>query len=47
VLELAVLGELTDELLDLTAVEKGYRLALYAKGEWMSCCCCCCMCAGG
>jgi hypothetical protein len=38
--------ELTDELLDLTATEHGYRGAIYARlpeGVCASCCCCKCL----
>jgi hypothetical protein len=43
---MTVFAELTDELLDLTAVEQGRTPLLFAKCEWMSCCCCCCLCSG-
>jgi hypothetical protein len=36
--------ELTDELLDLGGIEKGYKRALLASS---GCCCCCCSCSGG
>ena len=38
-------NQLTNELLELSANEKGYRLALFAVNEDSSCCCscsCCC-----
>ena len=36
--------QLTQELLDLTVTEKGYRNALYAA-KWDCCACCsCCRC---
>ena len=38
--------ELTEELLDLTATEKGYGNAMYAviDGDLCSCCSCSCCC---
>ena len=35
-------GELTDDLLDLRATEKGFRNALYATEEDPGCCSCSC-----
>jgi hypothetical protein len=39
---MTVFAELTDTLLDLTAVEQGHRSALYAKTVYLCCSCSCC-----
>ena len=35
---------LTEELLDLTATQRGLRLAFFARNTDCCCCTCCCCC---
>jgi hypothetical protein len=41
----SVFPKLTDELLELTAADKGYGHALYAQFEIHLCCSFCCSCS--
>jgi hypothetical protein len=41
---MSALAQLTDELLDLTVVAKGYRNALFAFQDNLGCCSCTCCC---